>query len=93
LVDASDDKDFDVAKIKKDQLPEVLKHKSTAQIEKFIEVKKVERNQIQKEIQELNAKREAFMVKNQKDNAKGELENAMLEAIKKQAEKKNYKWE
>jgi hypothetical protein len=33
------------------------------------------------------------MVKNQKENTKGELENAMLEAIKKQAEKKNYKWE
>jgi len=93
LVDASDDKDFDVAKIKKDQLPEELKHKSTAQIEKIIEVKKVERNQIQKEIQELNAKRETYIAKNQKENAKGELENAMLEAIKKQAEKKNYKWE
>ncbi|MGB5500364.1 MAG: VWA domain-containing protein [Maribacter sp.] len=93
LVDASDDKDFDVAKIKKDQLPEKLKHKSTAQIENYIEAKKVERKQIQKEIQELNAKREAFIVKNQKENAKGELENAMLEAIKKQAEKKNYQWE
>ena len=93
LVDASDDKNFDVAKINKDQLPEALKHKSTAQIEKFIEAKKVERNQIQKEIQELNAKRESFIVKTQKENAKGELENAMLEAIKKQAEKKNYKWE
>ena len=93
LVDASDDKDFDVAKIKKDQLPEELKHKSTAQIEKFIETKKVERNQIQREIQDLNKKREAFITNNQKENASGELENAMLKAIKKQAEKKNYKWE
>jgi hypothetical protein len=93
LVDASDDKDFDVAKIEKEQLPEALKHKSTAQIEKFIETKKVERNQIQKEIQELNTKRETYIAKNQKENAKGELENAMLEAIKKQAEKKNYKWD
>jgi len=93
LVDASNDKDFDVAKIKKDQLPAALKNKSTAQIENYIEEKKIQRNKIQKEIKELNTKREAFIAKNQNENAKGELENAMLEAIKKQAEKKNYKWE
>ncbi len=93
LVDASEDKDFEIAKIKKDQLPAALKNKSTTQIENYIEEKKVERNKIQKEIKALNEKREAFIAKNQKENAKGELENAMLEAIKKQAEKKNYKWE
>ena len=93
LVDASEDKDFDVTNIKKDQLPAALKNKSTTQIENYIEEKKVERNKIQKGITALNDKREAFIAKNQKENAKGELENAMLEAIKKQAEKKNYKWE
>ena len=93
LVDASEDKDFDVTNIKKDQLPAALKNKSTTQIENYIEEKKVERNKIQKEITALNDKREAFIAKNQKENAKGELENAMLKAIKKQAEKKNYKWE
>ena len=93
LVDASEDKDFDVTNIKKDQLPAALKNKSTTQIENYIEEKKVERNKIQKEITALNDKREAFIAKNQKENAKGELENAMLEAIQKQAEKKNYKWE
>ncbi len=93
LVDASKNKDFDVSNIKKDQLPAALKNKSTTQIENYIEEKKVERNKIQKEIKALNEKRETFIAKNQKENAKGELENAMLEAIKKQAEKKNYKWE
>ncbi len=92
LVDASEDKDFDVTNIKKDQLP-AAKNKSTTQIENYIEEKKVERNKIQKKITALNDKREAFIAKNQKENAKGELENAMLEAIQKQAEKKNYKWE
>ena len=93
LVDAADDKDFDVAKLEKDELPKELKNKSTAEIERYITSKKTERNQIQKEIQELNSKREAFIAKNQKENGSGELENAMLEAIKKQAEKKNYKWD
>ena len=93
LVDAMDDKDFDIGKIKKDELPQELKNKSTAEIERYIDGKKVERQQIQKEIQELNAKRDAYLIKNQTENATGELENAMLEAIKKQAEKKNYIWD
>ena len=93
LVDAMDDKDFDIGKIKKDELPQELKNKSTAEIERYIDEKKVERQQIQKEIQELNAKRDAYLIKNQTENATGELENAMLEAIKKQAEKKNYIWD
>ncbi|UJH68327.1 vWA domain-containing protein [Allomuricauda sp. SCSIO 65647] len=92
LVDASADKEFDVSKLKKDELPTELKGKSTAEIEKFIEEKKAERTQIQKQIQELNAKREAYIAKNQKEEA-GELENAMISAIKAQAAKKNYSWE
>ncbi|MFS4493368.1 vWA domain-containing protein [Maribacter sp. 2308TA10-17] len=93
LVDASDDKDFDVSKLKKDELPKELQGKAAGAITEYIDEKKSERTKIQKEIQELNAKREAFIAKNQKEGSKGELENAMLEAIKRQAEKKNYKWD
>ncbi|MGB5556053.1 MAG: vWA domain-containing protein [Flavobacteriaceae bacterium] len=93
LVDASDEAEFDVSKIKKESLPEELKGKSKAEIESFIQVKKSERAKIQKEIQEQNAQREAYIVKNHKDGSSGELENAILEAIQKQAAKKNYKWE
>ncbi len=93
LVDASEDKKFDVSKIGKDQLPKDLKNKSTAEIEAIIETKKSERRKIQKEIQELNTKRKVYIAKNQKEGSKGELENAMLKAIQKQAAKKNYRWE
>ena len=93
LVDASDDKDFDVKKIDKEQLPEVLKNKTDKEIETYIEAKKNERKKIQSEIIELNKQRDSFIAKNQKENATGELESAMLNAIKKQAEKKNYKWD
>ncbi len=92
LVDAADDAEFDVKKIEKNQLPEELKNKSDKEIEAFIASKKVERNKIQSEIQDLNKKREAYISENQKE-ATGELENAMLNAIKRQAEKKNYKWD
>lgn len=93
LVDASEDAEFEISKVKNEDLPKELKGKSSSEIKKHIEQKKTERVKIQKEIQELNTKREAFVAKSQKEGSKGELENAMLEAIKKQAEKKNYKWE
>jgi hypothetical protein len=48
---------------------------------------------IQEKINALNVKREAYIAKQQKEGTKGELENAMLTAIKKQAAKKNYTWE
>lgn len=92
LVDASEDSDFDVSKIKKDQLPKELQGKSAGAIDAFIKEKKTERSKIQKEIQEANAKRQAYISKKQK-NQEGELENAMLGAIQRQAAKKNYTWE
>ena len=93
LVDALDEKDFDISKVKEDELPKELQGKSTGVKVQYIEEKKSERGKIQKEIQELNKKREAYIAKNQKEESKGELENAMLEAIKRQAEKKNYTWD
>ncbi|MGB5371818.1 MAG: vWA domain-containing protein [Flavobacteriaceae bacterium] len=93
LIDASEKPGFNVAKIDKDQLPEGLKDKSRPEIEAFINEKKSERGKIQAEIQSLNAKREAYLLENQKEATKGELESAMLEAIKKQAAKKDFSWD
>lgn len=93
LVDAADDAEFEIDEIEVDALPTELKDKSKAEIEKYISDKKAARIKIQKEIQEVNKKREAFIAKNQESGSKGELENAMLNAIKKQAEKKNYRWQ
>jgi len=86
LVDASEDAEFNATEIEKDDLPDELKDKSTAELEALIETKKSERARIQEEIREANAKREAFIIENQKENSTGELENAMLRAIVKQAE-------
>ena len=92
LVDASDDDSFDLSKIKNDQLPKELKGKSVGEIKAIIRDKKSERSSIQKQIQEANAQREAYIAEHQKSEA-GELENAMLGAIKRQAAKKNYSWD
>ena len=93
LVDASKSEDFDLDKIEKEQLPQELKGKSKSEMASYIEGKKKERSDIQKEIQDLNNKREAYIASKKKDTEKGELENAMLTAIQKQAAKKNYRWE
>ena len=51
-----------------------------------------EREQIQKQIQELNNKRKLYILDHKKENANG-LENALTKAIKEQAKKKKYSLE
>jgi len=92
LVDAVEDDEAVLSKLKEDDLPKELQGKSKSEIKAYVEDKKAEREKIQKEIQELNAKREAYIAQSQKEE-KGELENAMLSAIKSQASKKNMKWD
>ncbi|WP_209405085.1 VWA domain-containing protein [Pseudozobellia sp. WGM2] len=93
LVDASNEEDFSVGSVDKEDLPKELRNKSPEEIETYISEKKQERAKIQEKIQELNKKREKYIVENQDENKSGELENAMINAIKKQAEEKNYRWD
>jgi hypothetical protein len=92
LIDATEQEEFEISELKKEDLPAELQGKSDQEIARFIQTKKVDRQRIQTEIQSLNAKREAF-VANQQKNEKGELENAILNAIEKQGARKNIKWE
>ena len=92
LVDAADDEDFEVEKIDKKQLPAALRSKSDKELEQHIAEKKAERLEIQEEIRQLNVKRQKYINEKQSEE-KGELENAMLQAIRKQASKKNYQWD
>ena len=92
LVDASEADVTFISELEDEELPAELQGKSEKEIKAYINQKKTEREDIQKQIQELNAKREAYIAKNQKEEM-GELENAMLSAIKAQASKKNYRWD
>ena len=92
LVDAIEDDEKALDRLETPSLPKELQGKSKQEIKKYLEGKQVERTKIQKEIKEVNAKREAYIAQQQKEQ-KGELENAMVQAIKKQAAKKNYTWE
>lgn len=92
LVDAEKEADFSYDKLKKDELPQELKGKSSSEIKKYLEVKRSEREAIQNKIKDLNEQRRKYISENSKQTDNG-LENAMVQAIKKQAEKKNYTWE
>lgn len=92
LVDAVEDDEAVLTRLKEKDLPKELQGKSEKEIKTYITQKKNEREEIQKQIQELSAKREVYIAENQKEE-KGELENALLSAIKSQASKKNMKWD
>lgn len=91
LVDAVEMEEVVIEDLKESDLPSDLQGMSTKEIKKIIEDKQKERENIQKEIQELNAKRRAYIAEHQKNSNNG-LENAMISAIKSQAQKKNYNW-
>lgn len=92
LVDAEDDKDFSYEKLDKKNLPKSLQGKSTAEIKKYVAQQKTKRKAIQAKINELNKKRSAYVAKKQSEQNLKSLDKAMIEAIKRQAKKKNYSW-
>ncbi|WP_282031736.1 vWA domain-containing protein [Winogradskyella eximia] len=92
LVDAEKEEDFSYEDLKQSELPIELKGKSKAEIKSYVEAQSKTRIKLQDEIAALNLKRRDYVAK-QNTNASNSLENAMLKALKTQAEKKNYKWE
>lgn len=92
LVDAEKEKGFSYDKVDKKSLPKELQGKSTSEIKKHVAAQSAKRKEIQKKINELNSKRNKYVAaKQQAANIKS-LDKAMIEAIKKQAKKKNYVW-
>jgi len=91
LVDAEKEEGFSYDKLDKKSLPDALKNKSAKDIKAYVAVQRKKRTEIQEKIQELNTKRNKYVAEKQKDTSKG-LDNVMVEAIKRQAKGKNYKW-
>lgn len=92
LVDAIDNKEIIVENLTEEQIPSELKGKTKDEIKQYIQTKKQERIKLQKEIAALTAKRQNHINEKRKDEATNNLENALLKAIKKQGNKKNYYW-
>tara|TARA_R110002074_G_scaffold217221_2_gene387605 strand:- start:147 stop:1313 length:1167 start_codon:yes stop_codon:yes gene_type:complete len=92
LVDAEKEESFSYDDLKSEQLPEELKGKSKVEIKTYVEKKRITREKLQNEISALNLKRRDYVAKQNK-GVQNSLENAMIKALKTQAQKKNYKWE
>lgn len=94
LVDAMEADQTVVDHLSVNSLPKELQGKSKVAIKTYLKEQQEARKKVQQEIQQANAKRQAFIQAKQKENQnRGELENALLQAIKKQAAKKNYSWD
>ncbi|MGJ8745772.1 vWA domain-containing protein [Polaribacter sp.] len=93
LVDAEKKQQVDYAKISKKNLPKELQNKSASEIKSYVKEQSEKRTKIQKEIKDLNTKRRQFITKKQQEGSKkNELDNVMINAIKRQAKLKNYVW-
>lgn len=92
LIDASDEKEFDVTKVPQAQLPESMKAMTQTQKIKFVADKKAEREKIKKEIDALNKQREAHVALQTKNTIKNDkmLDKSMINTIKKQAAGKRF---
>ncbi len=80
-------------KLDKKTLPDSLKNKSTAELQKIINEKKEQRSHVQKEIETVNTQRETFIakekVKNAVKNNNATLETEVEKIIKVQAKRYN----
>ena len=94
MVDAKGTGVIDFAKIDKKELPDSLKNKTTAELEKIVEEKSKERSAVQKEITLLNTQRDAYIATEKAKNATNKNNAATLETevekiIKEQAKRYN----
>ncbi len=94
LVDQSQEKDFDISKIKEKYLPEEMKKMDKKQREEYILLKQKEREKIKAEINPLDAKRRKYVAEERKKSAvKNTLDEVMLKAVRELALEKNYTFE
>lgn len=95
LVDAYGETNFQLDEIESEYLPPEMKNLSEKGKLDFIEKKKTERIDIQKEITDLNILRTQFINKKKKEMGEegSMLDGAMTTAIKEQAKTKNFKFE
>jgi hypothetical protein len=98
LIDLKEKDNNAIAKLDRTTLPDSLQNKTNAELEKIVEEKRQQRSAAQKEIETLNAKRDAYIATekiknaNNKNNATN-LETEVEKIIKEQAKRFNMKIE
>jgi hypothetical protein len=93
LVDAVKERDFDLAKLSTDELPDTMRKLTLAERTRYVEEMAKKRAAIQREIGDLAAKRTDFIateMKRQGLAGDAGLEGAVRRAVRKQAERKGF---
>jgi hypothetical protein len=95
LVDAYAKDSDKLKQLKQEQLPENMRKMSDKEKQEYVEGKAEERAKIQKRIQELNEQRKKYVNTEMKKQQKGSetLGSAVIQAVREQAKKKNFKFE
>jgi hypothetical protein len=91
LVDAAKQKDFEVTKLKAEELPVEMQKMSLEERKAYIEKNSHERAQLQTRINQLNAEREKFVAQRIKEiTGSNTLDAVVISAIHEQGEKRNF---
>jgi post-segregation antitoxin (ccd killing protein) len=94
LVDRAKDRDFDISKLKDEELPEELRKLGAAERKEFIAKKTTEREALQKDLGALATAREKFVAEKMKETGKDtSLGAAVTLAVREQASKKGVVFE
>ncbi|MCX6910601.1 MAG: VWA domain-containing protein [Verrucomicrobia bacterium] len=95
LVDAMGQKDFDLAKMKENELPTEMKPMTLDQRRAHLDTMAKKRADVQQEINQLNVQRQKFIAEEMKKGGKSAdkaFNAAMLRAIREQATRKNFEF-
>lgn len=93
LLDASTEQNFDLSKVKNEDLPAEMQKMSVDERKNYLEDKKKKRAEIQKQIYELNAQRAKYIQDELKKSGKPTdkaFDTAMLQALREQAERSGF---
>ncbi|MCX7824011.1 MAG: VWA domain-containing protein [Verrucomicrobiae bacterium] len=96
LVDAMGRKDFDLAKVRKEELPADMQAMTLDQRRAHLDAMAKKRASLQRQIIQLSAQRQKFIDDELKRNGKSDdkaFDAAMLRAIREQATRKNFEFE
>jgi hypothetical protein len=90
LVDAAKKENFDVSKLKTEELPAEMRKMNVTERKAFIEKNTTEREELQKKIQQLNADRDKYVAQRRKETSGVDtLDAAVISAVREQSAKRN----
>ncbi len=95
-VDAFKDNEKALENLKNEDLPEEMKGMNAKERKDFIDKKAKERTEIQNKIREASEKRDKYITEERKKSSSGKkntLDEVMLNTVREQAQKKNYKFD